>query len=523
MSNKLIYQEKDHQTSTSAKKQLLEWAIIILAGSILIFGMLYKTGTLKSGYHLMDDHELIRMEYSIKVNGESVWKVMTGTIKNDFWWRFRPFYWVERVGLTALWGSNLYYWNIYKGIQGIFTFVFLYFAARKMNHKWHLSFLFASIIMLGAQFTPWFRSANQENTGLFLCSVILFLIALGHNTQKYRSRWIYILLVFFIILCGLEKESFTLMIPAFAALKFWLEYCHLKETSPKEKPFKKAIKNNLLFLITTGIAFLINVFFIAFKVGVDHVSYAGFHKETNLSEYFYGIRDSLFFYLKWYYIIGIILILLVVVCYQLINIKHIRYYMGFLLIGCYICGVQLLAHAKSLMWQRYIIPFIIGYAFIFILLGYQIFSKDKFRRRVYEGILIVLLLLEAPEAYKLSRNYAYDGQMIQNQFQTILENTDEDSLIIGAYKDGELNLATSCWLEVNGRVHVYSYDWTELTLTDSVQMVQSTVGDENVSWESCAAAMCYYADTASTMELMGLSGNPDTKIYQYGNYTIIVR
>lgn len=503
------------------KSQMLEYAAILLTATILIFGILYKSGSLRSGYHLLDDHELIRIEYSLQNSSDSIGRIIAGTISNDLASRFRPFYWVERIGLTAVMGSNLNYWNLYKGIQGVLTFVLLYFTSRKLRNSWHISFLFAAIIMLGTQFTPWFRSANQENTGLFLSALILFMISGQYGRNNFHNIFYNILIGFCIIICGLVKESFTLMIPAFAALKIFLEYCRYKPEDSEKINVKICLMKNAGFLSATGFSFLINVYFIVFKIGADKVSYAGFHKESKISDYFYGIRDSLNVYLKWYYITGIILILMIIMCYQLIYKNYIKYYLGILILGCYIMGVQLVAHAKSLMWERYIIPFILGYAIVFILLGYYILKKDRFRRRVYEGVLIVLLLLEAPRAYAMSKDYAYGGEMIQNQFQTVLEFTQEDSLIIGAYKDMELNIATSCWLEVNGRTKEYSYDWTEKILTDTAQLVQVT--DNNVSWADCDAAMCYNTDTELVLTLMGLPDSEDVQIFHYGNYTVIIR
>ena len=87
-------------------KEWIEVLAVFALGFVLMFGILIKSGTLKSGYHFMDDHELIRMEYTLEHSDQSVPSLMHAMINNDFHWRFRPFYWVERVGCTAIFGRD---------------------------------------------------------------------------------------------------------------------------------------------------------------------------------------------------------------------------------------------------------------------------------------------------------------------------------------------------------------------------------------------------------------------------------
>lgn len=183
-------------------KEWIEVLAVFGLGFVLMFGILIKSGTLKSGYHFTDDHELIRIEYTLENSEQSVPSLMNAMIKNDFHSRFRPFYWVERVACTAIFGSDLYPWNIYTGIKGILAFALLVLTARKLKFGRIISLLFAAIIMFGPQFTPWFRSANQENTGLLLCALVLWLISVQYHKGKYNGRIWNSAIVLAIILCG---------------------------------------------------------------------------------------------------------------------------------------------------------------------------------------------------------------------------------------------------------------------------------------------------------------------------------
>ena len=501
-------------------KKYLEHIVVLVIGVTLIGGILYKTGTISSGYHFLDDHELIRIEYSLKEQQVTVFEGIRSWQLNDLSWRFRPLYWVERVAGTAIMGSSLFYWNCYKAVQGIFTFYLLYFTARYLKNKWHSSFLFAAIIMLGEQFMPWYRSANQENTGLFLCALTLWLIALQYHRKKYTAAGYNILICLSAIACGLVKESFTIFMPVFPAMMFWLEYCR-EDMAGSKGYWKKCLKRNGLAYTVILFGFAVNVYFIAFRVGVDKVGYAGFDESTGLKQYYYGIRDSLLVFLKWYTLVGILLIAAVILCYQLIEKEKRKFYIGLALISGYIIGTQLAAHAKSLMAGRYIIPAIVGYGLLFILLGYQIFEKDRFRRKVYLTVLVVLLLLEVPAAVKNARDYTYDGRLIGQFLQSIMDHTSPDSVIIGTFTDEELNLATSSWLEVNERTKEYTHDQATGDLKDTIQLAALNL--EEITWEDAHVVLGYAGDKESMLAMMGIEDEQGYSFHEFGKYALIVR
>lgn len=489
-----------------------EYLMPLVVGAVVIFGILLKAGTLTSGYHFLDDHEVIRFEYSIQ-NGADIFEMMTNAIKNDMWWRFRPFYWVERIAGTAVFGSDMYGWNVYTAVKGAISFALLVMFAQNLKYKKYICYLFAAIIMIGPQFTPWYRSANQENTGLLLSALVLWMISQQRNIGKI-PRWIWNLLICLItILCGLVKESFTLFMPACLALKFWLDYT--------ETGFgvKKCIGSAwYVYGIVLG-AFINHVWWIVCKVGVDNVSYAGFQEGVSLSRYFYGIRDSLLVYMKWYTLMGALFAVTWIMCYQLFEKERMKEYLGGILIGGYVVAVQLVAHAKSLMWERYMIPYMIGYAFIFVLVGYRFYEKDKMRRRIYGALILLLLVLEFPAAYRKAQEYAADGKAIQTMLTYVVENTEENDIIVGAFSDGELNIATSSWLEVNDRTGEYIYSWENGDLNDKIQLAESNSKD--IDFVDAEIALCYGGQADQVMELMG--AKETLQASYFGNYCVVSR
>ena len=328
-----------------------------------------------------------------------------------------------------------------------------------------------------------------------------------------------------VILCSLEKESFILMMPAFGAMKYWLEYAEreiqIVDKGGRKRLLSDCLKSGGITYAIIAIGFLANLYMLLFRVGVDKVSYAGFHKGVSLREYANGIKYSLSKYMTNYVWFAAIFTLLFIVCYQVINKKLVKYYLGFGAISCYVMGTQLLAHAKSMMWERYIIPFIIGYAVLFVFVGYHMLASDTLRRRVYVGVMTVLVLLYASTARGMARSYAQDGELIQEYLDWILENTIESDHFIGAYADEELNLAVASWLETHGRRKMYSYSWDTGAMQDVVQLVE--VNQDMTDWGSVEAVVCYSIDADKIVGMMGLTMSDAYLRQQYGKYAVIIR
>lgn len=504
-------------------KPCYERAIALLGGLLFVYVMLISTKTIWSGYHFADDHELVRIEYSL-THGANLFEQVRAYIINDLNIRYRPLYWVERVVGTAVMGSDLFAWNVYKAVMGVITFYLLYMTGYYLRQKGYISFLFAAVIMVGQQITPWYRSANQENTGLLLCAVALYLTARQYYRQRFRHIGYNLLIAAAILLCSLEKESFVLMIPAFGAMKYWLEYTARERQISVEDERKglwlKCLGSGAVTYLIIGIGFLANLYMLLFRVGVDKLSYAGFHKDISLRTYLWGIKYSLTECISNYVWFAVMMTLVVIVCCQVVDKGKLKYYAGFGLISCYVMGTQLIAHSKSLMWERYIIPFIIGYAALFVFVGYHMLSSDKLRRRVYALVLAALVLLHLPDARERARAYAEDGELIQEYLSYILSNTSEEDQIIGAYVDGEFNLAMECWLEVHGRKKMYAYNWSTGELKDEIHLGEPN--SDNADWEA-EVAVCYSSYADKVLELMGLSDSDQYLRQQYGQYAVIIR
>ncbi len=501
----------------SAGISWLEGIMILILAFACVYGILQKAQTFDSGYHLVDDHELIRMEFSFQNGSVSLGQAMTSWIQNDFYNRYRPLYWVERVTCTFLWGSELLYWNYYTAVKGILAFILLYFMARFLKYNRVVSAMLPCVVMLGSQFTPWYRSANQESTGLLLAAFVLCMIAAQAYYHKYKAWYYNSFIVAGAILCGLVKESFTLFMPIFIALKLWLEYWE-EGKEPAKGDFLRCLQGNAVTYGMIFMAMIVNVGMILFRVGVDKVSYAGFQKGTPLWVYKQGIENSLFIHMKSYTYVGVLIFLLAVVCYKAIEKKDIMKYVCLAIIGACIMAIQLAAHAKSGMWERYMIPYTIAYGLVFVLLAYHFFERDKIHKMVYYVVLLGFIGNGIKTAYQGSLHYAEDGRSIHAFLNEVYTQTEEDDDIVCAFYDEELNLSVESWLEAHGRTKTYT--WINDGFKNEIQLAGSA--PEQYRIEDVDALVCYEWQAEDMRKLLEIGPEEDCEMYYFNGYLLII-
>jgi len=251
-----------------------------------------------------------------------------------------------------------------------------------------------------------------------------------------------------------------------------------------------------------------------FGVGVDNVTYAGFHENSGLAEYWLGILTSYRMYLRNYIHMAAVFLVLILICARK---KLWKDSWGYWLLGGYILMSQLVVHAKSGMWERYIIPWIVGYAIVFVVAAYGMLKDTKVVKWIYLAVFCVLLLQEAPTALTKGREYAYDGKMTGRFFQVVLDNTSEEDLIICAFYDEELNLSSESWLENRGRTQVCSGQIEGDGFVNHVQFAGSLQAD--VTWQQAQVIACYDSQVDAVLAKLG---NPEGYFVDVnGHYAMI--
>ncbi|MBK7446116.1 MAG: hypothetical protein IPJ45_08845 [Ignavibacteria bacterium] len=89
------------------------------------FSMFMYTGSLDSGYHLIDDHQIITLSQQLKT--APVHSVAKKLVLYDGRFRFRPLFSIHRVVMTKILGLNFTAWSVYIGLMGGFhVFLFIH-------------------------------------------------------------------------------------------------------------------------------------------------------------------------------------------------------------------------------------------------------------------------------------------------------------------------------------------------------------------------------------------------------------
>lgn len=435
-------------------KSKIDGYLVFLFFSITTFSFLYFTGTLNSGYHLIDDHGILAISNSIKET--SYWETLVSFVQNDFNIRFRPLYYPYYITVIKIFGPNFIALSVFGGVFASFIFSFFYFALRKMSYSVLESFIFVFFVFLGHQSAIWWRLGTNEPIGMFFFGLSFLFLAKGFNEKDNVKN--NILFTVFLILSSLCKESFIVVIPALVLFKLLME----------KKLFiislKESIKRNWLPLLSLPIMF-IELAIIKFAVGTNKIGYAGV--PSTYLEFFEGIKNILLSKESLLYLIVLVIILLIIFFISFIFTSKER---GKNLLSVTkslfptICFALLIIlpniamHAKSGMVERYLVPTTIGFA----LLSVGLIKNVK--QLILKIIMIIFsfsfLVLFFNNAKVDADNFALEGKKTKVLFSQIKENLDVDSkilLVVDPVDRFEVSYSIKTYLEFFKFTNMYGY------------------------------------------------------------------
>ena len=445
----------------SRKKEL--W----LAGiffTVLVFGVLLYTGTITSGWHLVDDQEYIDYILQMKVDGASYFECLKDTILKDLTWRFRPLYYILRVTFTVFFGTNLVAWSITKGIVTVIAFFFLYLCAREMKCSSFRAVLFSMVVMVGPQSVVWWKLGPQECTGMMLFSSAFYFLLKWMETRKQRYNCGALALL---VMAGLYKESFLMMLPFAISYLFYID---IKREGFHFKTIWESFKKNVV-MICTLVAFLIVALMVIFFYSGTDVGFYDSHMSPNAYKLLW--INMLQNPLKWfvYAVIPLFFIMLT-------GIKKWPKLIWEFLLTMAVMIPQFILYLKLGFEERYIIPWVFGYAyFVVIALGnWEV--MQGIRRTLYYCCIVGLLIMHFPIVISEGEYFTYRGHSVTEVFHTVLQESEPDSKILAAYSPYvESDLTLSFWMRLNGRDHVYAWDNDALTCTDIVGEGEGNMAD----------------------------------------------
>ncbi len=427
---------------TKDKKYLSVIIVLILDIALFMLFML-GTGAILTGYHFIDDHVSISLYEALQ--NTSLYELTKANVIGDLTLRFRPLYFIELCLKTYFFGIDFNKWMLFSTLEGIITFMLLYLSAIKMKFTTVESFLFSSIIIFGKQFTPWYRTPNQENEGLLFVSILLLLLSIGfYGEKKLFSRWWYRIIVFMVmVISSLQKEAFCMMLPAYILL-----IMHMDEQTNEKSGFVTLVHKYLLLFISIMAVFLYEIYFIMTQVGTQFAGYAGFDESSGIGVYLKGLYKTCTKNIQFYIIAFVLLVIVFVLANKKDAIKKIVDNKYLALFGVFVIATQLILHAKSTMFQRYIIPMIVAVSLVFIVFGLRIIRDNLKWYRISVGICSALVLIGMIQSYQMAESWAIDGRD-GNELLSAVEGVIQDNpsaKILSHIDDCELDLSVEVWL-----------------------------------------------------------------------------
>ena len=321
---------------------------------ILWFSLLCLSGSIFSGFHFTDDHELLAIGKDISESSLSV--TMVKWIKSDSTFRFRPIYYVHRILGVYFFGQNYLLWSIYAGILAVLSTFILFLFSLQTGFSFSQSVLFALLTLLGAQAAVFWRLGPNETIGVFFMSLTLYFLA---KSMKSAQKLFYFAFLTCLFLMTLSKESFIILVPAIVLWKLWLNV-DIKGISWKESlKGDRSLMFVSLFIVST------ELLLIKLHVNTKGLGYAGVEDIGLIS--FFRACLALFNFGYLGPIIAAIFISILLNDCRSIRQGMKRLILPLMLFGAIILP-QIVLYAKSGIFERYFLPAILGNVFLLVYL-----------------------------------------------------------------------------------------------------------------------------------------------------------
>lgn len=405
-------------------KNLLALVLFIVFWSTF---MVY-TGTLTSGYHFTDDHEIIAIDKNVHDNG--LVNATVSIVKNDLNIRFRPFYYLHRITLVQLFGTNFLFWSIYNVFLAVITSCFLFLFIYRQGYKLIHALLFPFLTLIGTQSAIWWRLGPNETVGFFLLSASLFFLV---NAIFKKKRYQLIISSVFLFLASLSKESFTLFIPAYILMLIWFSY-----QCDGEKTILKIIHSNIILIICLVLVLLIEIYIIISVVGMNKIGYAGIDNSFNAIKFLKSIYTFLSFNVYSYLILfGLFLLFQNLKSWKdnlHIGLKTLMPYIFNIIILLGIILPQLILYNKSGIFERYLLPLNFGFSLFVIYLLQNVYENNNitlFSKRAFTiAIIYVIYSFLKYDALPSAKIFAKEGNLTEKFISTIIDNTKSSDRIL---------------------------------------------------------------------------------------------
>lgn len=420
-------------------------ALVVIA---LVWGFfLIQAGTLFSGYQFVDDHEILRMDAAIHAPNGGVASTLWQWVGNDLKVRLRTGYYVHRVLLVSLIGTDFELWGLHQGGVGVLT-AFLCFAfCMRLGFTWGQGMVFAFMALMGEQAAIFWRAGPAETVGTFMATLSLWFMGESVFATSRRRLWTVLFIVSAIIM-ALFKESFLLFLPALVFWRMWLT-----REGPPRITWRESVRQNLAPIIVLGAVCLCGVVFVRFFIGTTFAGYAGVERFDP-----FGALFKLYMAFKRFYVylavLGVVAAAAVVVVRERrVDWKGLSALREFGAVAI-LCGLvvfpQAMLYAKSGFFERYLIPAVFGFAFLLVWTLRWLAGRQRHVALAFMALLLAFGVYQTTVAYGDARRWAAAGRWNARFLGVVGRETQSHSrvLIVGdPARNQEAVLAMKSWLE----------------------------------------------------------------------------
>lgn len=450
------------------RKWWLEYVVFAGLAFFLIMGLAIYSGIIDSGYHYIDDHEIVTIGQDIQENG--FFSAMCARIKSDLQIRYRITYWLFRIIKIALFGDNFMLWHIEKTLEAFIAIFMFYCLARKIGCNSVISSLLAGTLLIGPHDAIIWRLGPQELQGIILFMGTLFAV---WYYQKHKTKKSLCLLIVMTFLSSAIKESFLLITPIFILFLVYLELSSEK-ISGKIADIINIVLQNKCYIICNVVSVLFGMIMILFSVSEDFKeSYAGVGDVRSISEYkelFHNICVGSF-RTYFYAIIITIVVFLLCMCIYLIKNKleekQLLKIVFALIILCFGFSMQLVMYSGTVMFERYLMPSVlIVYIFMAMLLSIDM-SKCKLTYLFVIVEIMIIFNIANQDIIVGAKIYANDGQETTAIMNYIADTVEEPEDKVFIALSGELGDSAQAYLRIKHDMkYVYKIDSNKKGIID---------------------------------------------------------
>ncbi len=430
------------------REAVLVWALF----AALVFGLLIVTGTLTSGFHLVDDWEFAKYVDWMTLEGYSLWDCLREAVGFDLTLRFRPLYYINRVLTAYVFGINLTAMSVVKAFEIVAALAALYYCARQMKCNMVYAALFSLTVMVGYQSAVWWKLGPQESYDIMMFAAGFYFLLKWLSTEKRRYAVISVGAFFFM---SIYKEPFILLL-LFVGL--YILYDGMRGKSVTIPNLWEAIRRRLLYLLAIGVMFAAEMFLLLFVIGTNNYSYVGLDESVPLDQYVQVWRSAAGNNLKWYVRFGVLMGLILLTYWE-----HLKKLGWEVLLAAAIIVPQCVTYSKTALEERYILPWVLGYAFFFVIVGCGFRPLSGKRRIAYMLCLFLMLAAHGRVTLREAQYFTYRGESIKTMMETTLElvqGTDKKVLSCFA-PNSEGNKTMYYWFRLHGYDEVFYWEEDE--------------------------------------------------------------